>query len=238
MTDSANILVVDDDPEIIDTVEFCLSEAGYSVVSATDGLQALDVFNGNAFDLAIIDIRIPGLDGLNLTRTLKKQSDTGIIILSGLGDSTDKIVGLEIGADDYMVKPFETRELLARVRSVLRRLKRQPDALSNEDSIFEFDGWKLNATSRNLISPGNEEVELTSGEFDLLLTFLKHPNRVLSREQLLDYTHQTYTPAYDRSVDVQVGRLRKKIEEDPKKPKMIKTIRNGGYMFTAKVVRH
>lgn len=235
MNAHGNILVIDDDPDLLDTVEFLLTEAGYAVTKAGNGQQATSAFEVQDFDLAIVDLRLPDADGLTLTRMLKKKTDMGVIILSGLGGATDKVVGLEVGADDYVSKPFDARELLARVRSVLRRLEKRPVSESALTGGYGFEGWKLEATSRKLTSPKGEPVELTSGEFNLLLTLVEHPNRVLSRDQILDFTHRDYSPAFDRSVDVQLGRLRKKIEEDPKNPQFIKTVRNAGYMFSAKI---
>ena len=237
MSTQANILVVDDDPEMLDTVELLLTDAGYQVTTALNGQAALAAMSEGDFELAIVDLRLPGTDGLRLTRMLKEQSYIGVIILSGLGETTDRVVGLEVGADDYVTKPFDNRELLARVRSVLRGGEPKPVADSAESNDYVFEGWKLNAATRRLTSPGGSPVELTSGEYNLLLTFVEHPNRVLSRDQVLDFTHRDYAPAFDRSVDVQLGRLRKKIEENPKKPQFIKTVRNAGYMFTAKVAK-
>lgn len=230
---SAKILVVDDDPDVRDIVERCLSDAGYQVWTHEDGSQVFDAVSEHGIDLVL-----PDTDGLMLTRKLKEHSDIGVVILSGRSETTEKIIGLEVGADDYLSKPFEPRELLARVRSVLRRLGQDPAAESSaETTIFSFEGWRLEVSARTLTSPKDEPVELSSGEFNLLKAFVEHPNRVLSRDQLLDYTHANDTPAFDRSVDVRVGRVRKKIEADHQNPQFIKTIRNGGYMFAAKVTR-
>ncbi len=232
-----NILVIDDDREILDTVEFCLQDAGYKVATALDGRQAIEIFNKDHFDLVIVDLRLPVVGGLDLTREFKQQSDVGIIIVSGLGDPIDKIIGLEVGADDYMGKPFELRELLARVRSVIRRRQGGLRENASETRILHFDGWKCDLLSRTLSAPDGAEVALTSGEFELLRALIENPNRVLNRDQLLEHTHQENTPAFDRSIDVQIGRIRKKIEENSQKPQFIKTIRNAGYMFAAKVTR-
>ena len=234
---SAKILVVDDDPDVRDIVERCLADAGYQVLLLEDGSKVFDTISENAIDLAIVDLVLPDTDGLMLTRKIKEHSDIGVVILSGRGETTEKIIGLEVGADDYLSKPFEPRELLARVRSVLRRISQESPESSVEVTVFAFDDWRLDITARTLSSPKGEAVELSSGEFNLLKAFVEHPNRVLSRDQLLDYTHANDTPAFDRSVDVRVGRVRKKIEVDPQNPQFIKTIRNGGYMFAAKVGR-
>jgi DNA-binding response OmpR family regulator len=237
MDKKINILVIDDDPDILDTVEFLLGEAGYQVTTAMNGDEAISKMSEKVFDLAVIDMILPGSDGLTLTRKLKEENDTGVIILSGLKDTTDRIVGLEVGADDYVTKPFDNRELLARVRSVLRRVESKGDSSTATGDTYIFEGWALNASNMKLTSPKGEPVELTSGEFNLLQALVERANMVLTRDQLLDHTHQNYTPAFDRSVDVQIGRLRKKIETDPKKPQLIKTIRNTGYMFTTTVTR-
>jgi DNA-binding response OmpR family regulator len=230
------VLVVDDDPDVLDIVERCLIDAGYQVATATTGPEATARTLAEKFDLAIVDIGLPGTDGLTLTRSFKEHTNIGIIILSGRGDTTDRIVGLEVGADDYISKPFEPRELLARVRSVLRRIAPGSTNESTDDgTTYSFNDWKLDAAGRKLISADGEVVSLTSGEFDMLLAFVTHPNRVLSRDQLLDLLTSGYRPAYDRSIDVRLGRLRRKIEIDPKAPELIKTIRNVGYIFSANV---
>jgi two-component system OmpR family response regulator len=234
---SASILVVDDDPDVRDIVERCMKDAGFQVWTAADGSNVFDIVTEHAIDLAIVDLMLPDTDGLMLTRKLKEHSSIGVIILSGRGESTEKVIGLEIGADDYISKPFEPRELLARVQSVLRRLNKTDGAPASEATIYSFDEWLLDLTARTLTSPKGETVELSSGEFNLLKAFVEHPNRVLSRDQLLDFTHANDTPAFDRSVDVRVGRVRKKIEVDPQNPQFIKTIRNGGYMFAATVAQ-
>ncbi len=235
---AGKILVVDDDPDVRDIVERCLKDSGYQVWTCEDGSRVFDIVSEKGIDLAIVDLVLPDTDGLMLTRKLKEHSNIGVVILSGRGETTEKIIGLEIGADDYLSKPFEPRELLARVRSVLRRLgSDKTDTASVETTVFSFDDWRLDLTARTLTSPKGKPVELSSGEFNLLRAFVEHPNRVLSRDQLLDLTHANDTPAFDRSVDVRVGRVRKKIEVDPQNPKFIKTIRNGGYMFAATVAR-
>ena len=243
MADGTRIVIVDDEPDIREIVGMMLEDAGFQVFSLPSGDGLLDLVAQEDIELVILDLGLPGADGLSLTRELKAKSDVGVVILSGRSETTEKIIGLEVGADDYLAKPFEPRELLARVRSVLRRLSAgasggseavQPPA---ESDAYVFNGWRLDALSRSLTDPDGEEISLSSGEFNLLKALVEHPNRVLSRDQLLDLTHGLDTPAFDRSVDVQVVRLRKKIEPNPGRPEFIKTVRNAGYIFTAKVAR-
>lgn len=224
----------------------CLEDAGYRVTAMETADGAADLVEREMVDLAVVDLNLPGaIDGLSLTRTLKATSDIGLIILSGRSEATERIVGLEIGADDYVTKPFEPRELLARVRSVLRRVNRKPavpvspcEPLAVSDaSVLEFASWRLDVTTRTLTDDADNLISLTAGEFDLLRVLAEHPNRVLSRDQLMDYLHGDRTPAFDRSIDVRVRRVRQKIENDPQDPKLIRTIRNGGYMLAAKVNR-
>lgn len=237
MSALGNILVIDDDADLLNTVGFLLREENYDVTLVEDGRQAIQACEGQNFDLLIVDLKLPDTDGLSLIRMLKEKTNVGIIILSGLGEATDRVIGLEVGADDYVVKPYDSRELLARVRSVLRRASKETRISPAKSRSYVFEGWKLSIDSMRLTSPAGEDVGLTSGEFSLLKALVESPNIVLSRDQLLDHTHKNYTPAFDRSVDVQVGRLRKKIEQNPKKPKLIKTVRNSGYIFSALVVQ-
>ena len=235
MSNKNKILIVDDEPDICVIVDIALSDAGYDVSVLHSGAEVVGFVRENAIDLVVLDLGLPDVDGLTLTRSLKERTDVSVIILSGRGDTTEKIIGLEIGADDYMGKPFEPRELLARVRSVLRRRVNSAEIPNETKSSLVFEGWNLDIMVRALTSPSGEPVSVSSGEFSLLKAFAEHPNRVLSRDQLLDYTHDLDTPAFDRSVDVQIARLRKKIEPDPQSPTLIKTVRNAGYIFAAKV---
>jgi two-component system, OmpR family, response regulator len=190
----------------------------------------------DAVDLVILDLVLRGEDGLQLARELRSQSDIGIIMLTGRGETVDRIIGLEMGADDYLSKPFHLRELLARVRSVLRRgASRGGDKSGAPRSRVRFAGWTLDLASRELMSPSGEDVRLTTGEFELLAAFVNHANQVLSRDRLLDLSRHREAGPFDRTIDVQVGRLRRKLEDDPKNPTLIKTVRAGGYMFTASV---
>ncbi len=243
MADEARVLIVDDEPDIREIVGLMLEDAGYKVFSLPSGDGLADMVRDNDIDLVILDLGLPGADGLTLTRELKAQSNVGVVILSGRAETTEKIIGLEVGADDYLSKPFEPRELLARVRSVLRRLAAVPVAedpqpeVTPETQSYSFRDWRFDVLSRTLTDPEGGMVTLSSGEFNLLKALVEHPNRVLSRDQLLDFTHGMDTPAFDRSVDVQVVRLRKKIEPNPQKPEFIKTVRNAGYIFATKVER-
>ena len=177
---------------------------------------------------------LPGEDGLTLARSLRSQSDIGIIILTGRGETVDRIIGLEMGADDYLPKPVHLRELLARVKSVLRRV-RADEAPQPARSRVRFAGWSLDLSSRELLSPAGQQVRLTTGEFDLLAAFVNNPNQVLSRDRLLDLARNREAGPFDRTIDVQVGRLRRKLEDDPQNPSLIKTVRGSGYIFTPTV---
>lgn len=241
MVEEVKVLVVDDEPDIREIVGMMLEDAGYKVFTLPSGEGLIEMVRDQAIDLVVLDLGLPGADGLTLTRELKSRSDVGVVILSGRGETTEKIIGLEVGADDYLAKPFEPRELLARVRSVLRRLgasaNADADDAGDDERRYLFDGWNLDVLGRTLMNPAGEPVALSSGEFNLLRALVANPNRVLSRDQLLDHTHGIDTPAFDRSVDVQIARLRKKIEPDPQTPALIKTVRNAGYIFAAKVSR-
>lgn len=238
MSQGKKILVVDDEPDICEIVSMMLEESGYSVLTMGTGEGVVEKVLDEKVDLVVLNVGLPEVDGLTLTRALKERSDVGVIIVSGRGETTEKIIGLEIGADDYMGKPFEPRELLARVRSVLRRLEASAtEAADGAGGTYRFEGWELDVLVRSLTDPDGNPVSLSSGEFSLLRAFAEHPNRVLSRDQLLDYTHGMDTPAFDRSVDVQIARLRKKVEPDAQKPSFIKTVRNAGYIFSVKVER-
>lgn len=233
----ASILIVEDDLEIRRLIHRALTKASYSVDSVGMGRDVVSTVKKGLHDLVIVDLVLPDADGLELTRQIKAESSAAVIILSGLSDTVDRIIGLEAGADDYLPKPFDPRELLARVRSVLRRAAAPSRSESSISTTFVFDRWQLNIAQRSLCELGGEPVELTSGEFELLQILVENAGRVLTRDQLLDKLHGIDTPAYDRSIDVRVGRLRKRIEENPQRPQIIKTVRNGGYMFSAKVSR-
>ena len=230
-----HIVIVDDQPEICELVYNYLSGEDYRVSTANDGPSMRRIMQQYEVDLVLLDIQLPGDDGLSLARQLRAVSDIGIIILTGRGETVDRIIGLEMGADDYLPKPFHLRELLARVKSVLRRASARGEAGKAPPQSAVFNGWKLDLTSRELKAPSGEEVRLTTGEFDLLAAFVGNANQVLSRDRLLDLARNRESGPFDRTIDVQVGRLRKKLEDDPQNPSLIKTVRGSGYIFTASV---
>jgi two-component system, OmpR family, response regulator len=234
---SKNLVVVEDDPDIRALLERCLSADGYHVTSLPAAAGLDELLSAGDFALAIVDVGLPDADGLTVTRRIRQNHDLGIIIVSGRGDLTDRVVGLEIGADDYITKPFEPREVLARVRSVLRRGERKAAGSTTDKPHrkYSFNGCIIDMTSQTLTDSEGHAVALTSGEYKLLETFVTHANRVLSRDQLLDYVCANDAPAFDRSIDVRIGRLRKKINDDPRQPTLIKTVRNSGYIFSGAV---
>lgn len=243
LQNTAKLLIVDDDAEIRQLLGQFLNKYGYEVVLAHNGSTMLEALAKAAIDLVILDIMMPGEDGFELCRRVRKTSHVPILMLSAVGEETDRIVGLEIGADDYLSKPFNPRELLARIRAILRRSEGFGESLPESrktilrpaQTHYYFNDWQFDMAMRRLISPEGLEIDLTSGEYTLLTVFIENPQCILSREQLLECTHNRNAGPLDRTIDVQVSRLRQKIEEDPKAPKMIKTVRGGGYLFTAKV---
>jgi len=233
---SAHILVVDDDREIRDLLGRFLGKHGYRVTVAADGKEMRRALADWNIDLIVLDLMLPGEDGLSLCRNLRAQSRIPVIMLTMMGEETDRIIGLEMGADDYLPKPFNPRELLARMKAVLRRASFAPASTASAvTKVLGFSGWKLYIGRRCLKSPQGLLVDLSTGEFDLLVAFVEHPQRVLNRDQLLDLSHGRAEMPFDRSVDMQVSRLRHKIEVNPKEPELIKTVRGGGYIFTSKV---
>jgi two-component system OmpR family response regulator len=236
MTENGHILIVDDQQEICDVVQEYLTGEGYRVSTAHDGAGMRRVLAQGAVDLVILDLMLPGEDGLTLARSLRSESGIGIIILTGRGETVDRIIGLEMGADDYLPKPFHLRELLARVKAVLRRAHdRTAETPYSLRARVRFAGWNLDLSSRELLSPTGDEVRLTTGEFDLLSAFVNNANQVLSRDRLLDLARNREAGPFDRTIDVQVGRLRRKLEDDPQNPTLIKTVRGSGYIFTPTV---
>lgn len=231
-----HILVVDDDTEIRSLLHEYLQKQGYRVTAAADGKGLRAAVANSHPDLIILDLMLPGEDGLTLCRELRAKSEVPVIMLTARGDETDRIVGLELGADDYVAKPFSPRELLARIKSVLRRARALPENLKTEESgRFRFSGWTLDAATRNLISPQGVVVALSSTDFRLLKIFVDHPNRVLTRDQLIDLMLSRDAGPYDRAIDVQVSRLRQRLGEDAKEPAIIKTVRGQGYVFAVHV---
>lgn len=236
MDSSPHILVVDDDREIRDLLGKFLGQHGHRVTTAADGVEMHKALEDWSIDLIVLDLMLPGEDGLSLCRNLRAESNIPVIMLTAMGEDVDRIVGLEMGADDYIAKPFNPRELLARIKSVLRRARAMPDRRNaTGGNLVRFAGWSLDLGKRELQSPDGVLVPLSGGEFDLLAVFATHPGRVLSRNQLLDLARGREAQPFDRSIDVQVSRLRRKIEDDPKEPSLIKTVRSGGYMFTPAV---
>ena len=239
-----NILIVDDDREISTLVSEFLTPYGFHVTAVGDGRALREVLTQQSFDLVLLDLMLPGEDGLSLCRHLRATTSLPIIMLTAMGSETDRVVGLEMGADDYVAKPFSARELLARIKAVLRRGVPRSDGgdhgtatVQAGKEMLEFSGWHLDTGKRQLISPDGVLVELTSGEFDLLYAFCTNPERVLTRDQLLDLARGRVSGPFDRTIDVQVGRLRRKLEIDPKKPEILKTVRGGGYMLATEVVK-
>jgi two-component system OmpR family response regulator len=235
METSPHLLIVDDDREIRDLLSRFLAKHGYRVSTAKDAREARRILADARIDLGILDIMMPGEDGLSLCRDLRANSALPLIMLTAMGEETDRIVGLEVGADDYLPKPFNPRELLARIKAVLRRAGPAVAAKEEKNENLQFAGWTLDTAQRRLTAPDGQPVELSTGEYDLLLAFLRHPQRVLNRDQLLDLARGRAAIPFDRSIDVQVMRLRRKIEADPKAPQIIATVRGGGYQFTPAV---
>ena len=238
MTDAAptRLLLVDDEASLREPLAEYLTRQGFVVSQAEDAAKARTALLDEAPDLVLLDIMMPGEDGLSLCRHLTEARHLPVILLTARGEATDRIVGLEIGADDYVPKPFEPRELVARIRSVLRRATR-PTATSEEDSPYEFDGWRLEPLKRKLSDPSGNVVPISSAEFRLLVAFLNHPRQVLDRDRLLDMVQGREAHLFDRAVDNQVSRLRRKMEDDSRDPKLIQTVWGGGYRLAADVRR-
>lgn len=236
---SQSVLVVDDDPRICRLLIRFLSAEGYVVEAAGNGYAMKQAMQLRDFDLIILDLRLPGgEDGLSLAQELRRESDVPLIMLTGRCESVDKVVGLEIGADDYVTKPFDRRELLARIRSVLRRVSALPGEATYQarpNSVLRFAGWTLDLGRHELVSSDGEAVELTSYEYQLLATLTQQPRRALSRDRILELIANRGWQPYDRSIDVLIGKLRRKLGDDPRSPSLIKTIRGVGYVFTASI---
>lgn len=233
-----HILIVDDERSIREPLEKYLKANGYRISVAADALEARTFVSAYAIDLVVLDVMMPGEDGLSLCRFLHEQSDIPVILLTARTEETDRIVGLEVGADDYLGKPFNPRELVARIKAVLRRSTAGPAVVRAPDSSsYAFGDWVLRVGERTLVDRNGVNVSLSTGEYNLLLSFLTHPRRVLSRDQLLDLTQGREADTFDRSIDNLVSRLRRKIERDAKSPELIKTVWGGGYRLSAEVTR-
>jgi two-component system OmpR family response regulator len=235
-----HLLLVDDDEDILSLLAAFFRKHSHTVSVAADGKDMFAALEKEAIDLVILDVMLQHEDGFSLCRRLRATSSVPVIMLTALAEHTDRVVGLELGADDYLTKPFDQRELLARVKAILRRVG--ASALNPKSDgtrpVLCFAGWSLDIGRRELRSADNNSlVFLSGGEFDLLLTFVEHPNRALSREQLIDLARGSTHIAFDRSIDVQVSRLRYKLEQDPRNPSLIRTIRGAGYMFLPEVTR-
>jgi len=228
------ILLVDDEAGLRVTLADYLCRQGFAVTQAISAADARAQIAGNAFDLVLLDIMMPGEDGLSLCRHLAETRRLPVIFITARGEATDRIVGLEIGADDYVVKPFDPRELVARIRSVLRRAARGA-ADPADNMVYDFEGWRLDPLKRRLVDPEGAVVTISSAEFRLLLAFLDHPRQVLDRDRLLDMVQGREAHLFDRAVDNQISRLRRKIEPDSRNPQLIQTVWGGGYMLAADV---
>jgi two-component system phosphate regulon response regulator OmpR len=244
MKPAANLLVVDDDNSVREMLTEYLSDHGYAVRAAADGTAMRAALEAELPDLVLLDLRLPGEDGLTLARFLREHYDLGIVMVTAAGDTIDRVVGLEVGADDYVAKPFDPRELLARVKSVLRRMQARPleetaapaatSAPSTSAQRQRFGRCEVELASRRLfdLDADGAEVPMTAMEYELLRVFLANPNRVLSRDQLLMHTRNREWEPFDRSIDIRIGRLRRKVEPNPTaEPRCIRTVRNGGYMY-------
>lgn len=239
----ATILSVDDDKNLQTVVEQYLEDDGYSIVQIFSGKELQDKIDTLSFDAVLLDLVLPDAEGFSLIGKIRAHSQAPIIIVSGKSDTTEKIVGLEMGADDYITKPFEMRELSARIKAVLRRAqaiapKKVETVPSDNDNILPnliFNGWTLDRSRYQLFDPANASADLTTGEFKLLEALLAAPNRTLSRERLFELTREGHFDVYDRAIDIQIARIRKKLNDDPKSPELIKTVRGIGYMFCGQV---
>lgn len=239
MTAPVHLAVLDDEVEITVLLAGYLGGHGFRVSQLHSGRALMDLMARDPPALVLLDLGLPGEDGFAIARQLREHWQCGLVIVSGRGDAIDKVVGLEVGADDYVTKPFNLRELLARIKAVLRRLGPAPTVTiapaSEPKTRLQFASWELNTAARRLRDPQGEDVPLTTGEFDLLSVFVRNPGRVLSRDFLLDQTRGRDAGPFDRTVDVLVGRLRKKIEADPEDPQIIKSVRGAGYILVAPV---
>jgi len=238
MEPQPHILVVDDDREIRDLLSKFLERQGMRVTAARDAREARRLWPLGRYHLVVLDLMLPGEPGLDFARWLRSQGDVPIVMLTAMGEETDRIVGLELGADDYVAKPFNPRELLARIRAVLRRASGEGGAAKEPPAkSLRFAGWVLEPARRRLLNPEGAEVPLTGGEYELLQVLVERPNRVLTRDMLMDLLRGRQAGPFDRAIDVAVSRLRRKLEDDGRNPNLIKTIRGGGYVLAATVER-
>jgi two-component system OmpR family response regulator len=238
MQGAPHILIVDDHREIRDLVAKALTRDNFRVSTAADGRAMRKILADSRIDLVLLDLMLPGEDGLSLCRALRAESGIPIIMLTAKGDEVDRVIGLEMGADDYLPKPFGSRELIARIKAVLRRSGDQRSTAGDADKRprrYRFDRWVLDTGARELVGDDGTAIALSTGEYDLLITLVERPQRVLNRDQLLDLARGRSANALDRSIDTQISRLRKKLERDPGEPKIIKTVWGGGYTFTPAV---
>ena len=235
MTNAGRVLVVDDDRSIREMLAEYLSSEGYEVVAAEDGAAMREAIERNAPDLVLLDLKLPQEDGLSLARYLRERYDVGIIMVTGAGGVVDRIVGLEVGADDYVAKPFDPRELLARIKSVMRRMHARPaaGAASESRNLVPFGSCRLDLEAHRLLDRDGTEIPITSMEFDLLKVFAENPGKALSRDRILTLTKNREWDPYDRSIDIRVARLRRKVEANPENPQVIRTVRGVGYMFVS-----
>jgi two-component system OmpR family response regulator len=238
MDPAPHILIVDDDREIRDLLGRFLERQGLRVSLARDAREARKLWPLGRYHLVVLDLMLPGESGLDFARWLRGQSDVPIVMLTAMGEETDRIVGLELGADDYVAKPFNPRELLARIRAVLRRANGEGErAKEPPPKAIRFAGWTLEPARRRLLNPQGAEVTLTGGEYELLTVLVERANRVLTRDMLMDLLHGRQAGPFDRAIDVAVSRLRRKLEDDGRNPSLIKTVRGGGYVLAATVER-
>ena len=232
-----HVLAVDDDPLVCELIAEYLADYDIKVTTVASGSEMVATLSRSAVDLVVLDVRLPGEDGMQLARDLREKSKLPIIMLTGRREEADRVMALELGADDYLTKPFSPRELLARIRALLRRSRMQDDAAEHSPAVrsYRFDGWEVNLGLRRVFSPTGVVVDFRNSEFNLLLAFLSSPRRILRRETLLELSRLHDAEVYDRAIDVQVGRVRKKIEADPANPKLIVTERGVGYAFMTDV---
>ncbi|GBQ11698.1 response regulator [Swaminathania salitolerans] len=238
METTPHLLIVDDDREIRELLSRFLERNHFRVTSARDGREARRAWSAGHYQLVVLDLMLPGESGLDIARWLRSQDNVPIIMLTAMSDETDRIIGLEFGADDYVAKPFNPRELLARIRAVLRRTADSTEKkFASDTRMIRFSGWLLEPARRRLTNPDGTEVSLTGGEYDMLLAFLERANRVLTRDMLLELLRGRQAGPFDRAIDVAVSRLRRKLEDDGRNAQMIKTVRGGGYVLAADVER-